>query len=148
MKETVHADLYTYIQYNLKEVIPLEKKAVESYQSVTGSNYTSDQSLYTTLNHDVIPMYADFVTQLKAIHPETKEVQDIHHLYVKAASLQLQAFSMMSEVLINNDQSKVQEVNSMLEDARNIMNRYMDSLNKLANKQHLTLEDYDVFSTI
>jgi aspartate-semialdehyde dehydrogenase len=141
MKDPVHDDLSKYIQVQLKEVIPLENKAVESYQSVTGTNYTSDQILYNTLNQEVIPMYIGFVKELKAIHPETKEVQDIHSQYIKAATLQYNAFIKMAEALDEEDQSKVKEVNGMLEEARKIMSKYMNSLDKLAGKHHLTLKD-------
>ena len=149
MKDPVHDDLYNYLQVQLKEVIPLENKAVESYQSVTGTNYTSDQILYNTLNQDVLPMYVEFVKELKAIHPGTKEVQDIHSQYIKAASLQYNAFIKMGEALDEEDQSKVKEVNGMLEEARKIMSQYMNSLEKLADKHHLTLEDStQFFSTV
>ena len=68
---------------NFPSLADLETEAMQKYESVTGDNYTDDFVLYETLSNEIIPTYRKFVEGLEEIKPKTKEVQELHGLYVR-----------------------------------------------------------------
>lgn len=74
--DPVQDDLLNYINKEIEVVADLENKAVSKYESVTGVNYTNDQTLYDALLDEIIPTYQDFLKKLEDISIETDEVKN------------------------------------------------------------------------
>lgn len=140
IKDPIQDDLLNYVNTEMTTAYELEKKAVNAYESVTGANFTNDQVLYDTLQNDVIPTYKQFLIELKDVKIESKELQKIHDIYIKAAETQFKAFEVIIEALENQDPALVNQANDILEQGRNQINEYQNKLDKLAKEHNVNLE--------
>ncbi len=135
LNDPVQDDLLNYVNKEIKGAAKLESKAVSAYESVTGTNYTDDQTTYDALNHEIIPAYNKFRNELDDIKIETDELKKVHEIYKEGAEMQSDAFKKIKQAIENQDANQIQEANTMLADARKLINDYKKKLNQLA-KEH------------
>lgn len=135
---TVKEDLQNYIEA-MTPLASLEAEAVGAYDDVSGDNYTDDNTMLDAVKNTVLPKYTSLVNQVKAIDPQTKEVQDVHDLYVQAAETQLSAFHDIIEALEEQDMDIVTRANGKLADAREGMADFDEQLTALAEQYNVDL---------
>lgn len=128
--DPVAEDLKSYTAEILK-LGALETEAIKAYESVTGANAKDNEQAFAMMNGTVIPKYRELIGKLEAIRPKTKEVREVHDIYVKAANKQFSAFSQMTS---NAVLANMVQVNQTLSDARAEMRTYLDNLNELKKK--------------
>lgn len=76
-----------------------EEKAWDAYsinEYVTASNRKQE---YKLMNYTVVPNYTKFVSGLKLIKPENKELAKIHQKYVKGAYMELEGFILYNKMV-------------------------------------------------
>lgn len=140
--DPVQEDLLVYLNEELAAISHLEKEALTAYESVTtGVNDTSDQELYDTLNLEVIPAYQEFATKLEAIKVETEELREIHEGYIEAVNLQYDAFVKIAIALEELDPGKIEEANSMLDEARPLLRDFKYNIEQLAKEHDVRLTE-------
>ena len=139
--DPVQDDLLVYLNEELAAISHLEKEALTAYESVTGVNYTSDQELYDTLKFEVIPTYQEFSTKLEAITVETEELREIHEGYINAVNLQYNAFVKVTIALEELDLGKIEEANSMLDEARTLLRDFKYNIEQLAKEHDVRLTE-------
>ena len=140
-KNTVQDDLLNYINVEMPKVSELEGKVLKDYESVTGTNYRSDDETYEVIKFSVIPNYRIFNDKLEQISPKTKEVRELHEIYVKAANIQYNAFVQASAALEKRDSNLVSEVNVKLDEARKGVRTYKAKLEELCKKYNVQLKN-------
>ncbi|MED1467616.1 hypothetical protein [Bacillus salipaludis] len=141
--DPVKGDLQNYVNKQTKPLAKKEKEVINLYESVTGANYTNDKTTYNTMVQEVIPKYRDYIAEVESIRPKTKEVRDIHEIYLKAVNLQNSAFIMIVSAIEEQDLNKINEANNKLTEARKLMREYQNALKELAKKHDLTFEIND-----
>lgn len=138
--DPVKDDLLNYVNKEMKDAVKFEKKAISTYEGVTGANYTDDQTLYDALMNDVIPNYNELIKELDAANIKTDEVRKIHELYIEGADLQFKAFTKIKQALEEQDVNLIHEANDMLADARKQLREYRTKLEKLAKEHEVKLK--------
>jgi hypothetical protein len=138
-KDPVQADLLSYINDDLPKVFQLESDAVSKYASVTGTNYSNDGTLYDTMTQVVIPKYKDFLDNLVSISPKTKEVQEVHKMYVDAAKAQYEAFTQVVTALEKQDPNIITQANEKLSLGRDGIKKFQTALEELAAKHNVNI---------
>ena len=138
--QNVQDELLNYINKGLPKVGELEQKALDSYASVTGTNYKDDNTTYNTMVNTVIPTYSSMIKKLKALSTslKTTEVQTFNELYLVAAKIQLSGFNIFVEGLEKGDISIVQLANKKLERARKLMDEWSNEMDELCNYYGVT----------
>ncbi len=137
--DPVQQDLMTYINTDMQKIDRMESVATEAYASVSGENYSSDKIMYNVMTTKVIPNYKDFLEKLKAVKPRTKEVQDVHSLWVQGAELQMKGFSMIVTALENQDADMIQQANGILSTGGEKIEEFRTKLNALAKAHQVTI---------
>ncbi|MDZ5471331.1 hypothetical protein SM124_06180 [Bacillus sp. 31A1R] len=137
----VQDDLLNYINEEIQPLADLETKAMDAYDSVTGANYTDDQTTYNTIKDEVVPTYRDFIDKLEAIKPETEEVSKLHEQYIDAANMQHSAFIIILDALEKADTGLITEANDKLAEARKGIRSYQKDLEKLAEENNVEFEE-------
>jgi len=94
----VKLDLKNYSS-QIKYLAQDEADILKRWNSVSGANFVNDGYMYQALDTYIIDNYDQFVAKLEKIQPQTKQVQDLHALYVQGAKQQLEAFQMMKDGL-------------------------------------------------
>lgn len=133
--DKVALDLVEYTNQGILGIAELEKLALESYASVTGKNYTSNEAVTSALKTEVIPQYRRFYEMLRDLRPETEEVGKIHQSYVRNSETLLRGFKMKLLGLQREDPTLVIQANSLIDRARLLNEKWVEELNN-AYEQH------------
>lgn len=130
--------------YINKEVLPiseLERRALASYASVVGKNYTSNEAVYETLKNDVLPLYKRFLDGLKRVHPTEKEVRRLHGVLLSGAESMYEGFRLKMIGLEQKDGSIIRAGNSKIEKGRVENVRWRKELFALAEKNKVVMKE-------
>lgn len=138
----VSDDLLNYVNKQLPKVADNESKAVESYESVSGDNFTDDETMYYVIQNEVIPVYRKFIDQLESISEEleTEEVKKVHEKYIEAAKVQKTAFMLILSGLENQDYNEMAEANEKLDKGRKLLREYKSDLKKICKENNVDLK--------
>lgn len=131
---TLEEALLQYINVDLIYAYELEDKAITSYESVTGTNYTDDPTTLHVLKHDVIPDYTRFVKELKMIDVNNRELNELHYMYIEGAELQLEAFHIFAEGIETGNIALINEGNAVLSEGYQLIDQYVKELENLAQQ--------------
>ena len=138
--DSVQKDLLNYINTELPKVASLETEAVNAYDGVSGDNYQNDSIMYYTIKQTVLPKYEEFSAKLSGIHPATEEITQMHSEYVNAAADQLEAFKLICLAIEKQDTTVIQQANSDLDKARNLIEVWKTDLDEKCKKHGVDLD--------
>lgn len=136
----VEEDLLKYMNESLPALSEQELEAVGLYDSVSGPNYTNDETMYYTILDEVIPKYRDFIDNLEKIEIETEELTKIHEIYIEAVNIQNSGFLTILTAIEEQDSEKINEANAKLTEARTMIRDYQNKLDALAKKNDVIIE--------
>lgn len=127
----------------LDEIIllaPEEDRIIGLYDSVTGVNYTDDEILYSTLFDEIVPSYRQFVLELESIMPKNTRIRELHELYIDAANIQYNSFTLMLSALEEQDMDKVTQANQGLDDARALLRDWLYEVEAISVETGVSLQ--------
>lgn len=125
-----------------KEVTDLEKKMKDSYGSVTGDNYTDDQTALQELStntKDLAKQTLDKATALGGTI-EGEELKKAHELYVACIKDFQSGVDQFIQALENGDAEQMTQVNETLDKANGENTQYMEAIKKLAGELGVEVE--------
>ena len=135
--DKVALELAHYVNQDILNISELEQKSLQKYALVTGPNYTTEEKLYDTLKHDVVPDYKRFLTLLRDISPKEIEVRKLHKFYLSGAELIYGGFKTKMFGLETNDVFVIQAANKKIEKGRLQTERWRKELMLLAETHGL-----------
>lgn len=127
----VKMDIRNY-STQIKYLMDDEANVLKRWNSVSGSSYVNDGYMYQALDTYIINNYDDFVTKLEKIQPQTKEVQDLHAMYVQGAEKQLEAFKLMKDGLEKKNKDVMNNAYKIMTDGRNIEKQWATKYEEMA----------------
>ncbi|PUB11706.1 hypothetical protein [Paenisporosarcina sp. OV554] len=136
----IEEDLLTYMNESLPSLSEQEFEAVALYDSVSGPNYTDDETMYYTILYEVIPKYRVFIDNLEKIEIETEELTKIHEIYIEAVNIQNSGFLTILTAIEEQDSEKINEANAKLTEARTMIRDYQNKLDALAEENDVKIE--------
>ncbi|WP_152399042.1 hypothetical protein [Paenibacillus cellulositrophicus] len=139
--DPVTEELLSYINEQMSPLGKEEHELVSTYESITGANYTDDETSYNILIDEVIPGYNQFIKKVEGINIESKELREVHNIYIDALNLQNSAFTTIASAIEQQDMMTVTEANEKLSEARKMMREYQAGLKELAEKYNVKLEN-------
>ncbi|CAG9620167.1 hypothetical protein [Sutcliffiella rhizosphaerae] len=139
--DPIKEDLMSYVNVELLEISSIEREAIDSYSSVSGENYTDDWTMYETMDTISIPTYESFVVKLESIRPQTKELREIHEIYIEGSNAQLQGFKMIRVALKLQSHDKVFEANELLDKGRTKIRQFQTELEDLMEAYNVEYEN-------
>jgi len=94
-------ELLKYNNEDWPEAAKLEKKALDSYSSVTGANYKDDETMYAVITKEVLPTYKAFIEKLESISKNLTEekVIKLNEECIKITKQQYLGFETIVEAL-------------------------------------------------
>lgn len=128
--DPVRIDIKNY-NNQLKYITPIEDKALDRWNSVSGKNFVNDNYMYEALDSFIITTFGDFIDKLKAIQLHTNEVKELNNLYIQAAEKQLDGFNMMKESLEKHNRDLMNNAYKMLQDGRDAEKNWASKLDEL-----------------
>lgn len=138
--KSVHDDLLNYGNVELKKLTSLETSVGQTYESVSGENYSDDSTMLAALEDKIIPESEELVEAAENLDIESKEVQDVHDIYISATRDQHQSFETMVEALKNQNPDQITEANEKMDSARSKSADYLDELKSLAEENNVNFD--------
>lgn len=139
--DPVQDDLLHYINNEVKSLEELETEAISEYESVIGENFVDDETTYIHIQDVVIPKYRKLIEELEEIRPDTKEVREIHELYIDASNTQFNGIVTVLAAIEAQDYDKINEANQMLNEGRALMRQALNEIEDLAKEHNVTLTE-------
>lgn len=130
--DAVQDDLLDYINNDFADISELDAKVYDLYEKARNSE--DDYSMYLILSDEVIPESKKLIEEAEDLALETKEVKEVHELYLDAINKQNQAFTLMLSALENQDYVIMTQANEKLDEARKLMRDYESALKDLADE--------------
>ncbi len=131
----VKEELISYVQ-KIKELSPQEQKAIDAYGQVFGANYTDDQTSYDVLLKDIVPAYRDLqaAATTYASSLKTKEVKDLHEIYLDSLNTRFSAMTTMVAGLEKQDMVLLTKANTQLAAGQKSSRQFNDKFIELLAK--------------
>ncbi|MFO7962798.1 MAG: hypothetical protein R6U50_02655 [Desulfobacterales bacterium] len=114
-------ELVKYVNQDLQNLSRLETRALSSYASVIGDNYTTDERVGKTLKQHVIPYYKRFTELLRDVSPGTNRLRRIHSLYVHGADKICHGFNLKMLGIEKKDENLILIADRQIAAGRNII---------------------------
>lgn len=138
--DPVQDDLLNYINNELDALVELEEEAVSEYESVVGDNYIDDWTTYFHIEEVVIPKYRHFVDKLESIRPATKEVREVHEIYIEAVNKQQNAMVKILAGIEAQNLELIFDANELLDEGRAGIRKFINEIEELADNHNVVLD--------
>ncbi|BDH60648.1 hypothetical protein MTP04_07780 [Lysinibacillus sp. PLM2] len=136
----VTEELLSYVNEDLVPLAEKETEILEEYASVTGENYTDDETTYYHISDVILPLYTDFIEDIEALKFESTEIRDVHELFIQAHNTQYNGIVQVMSAIENQDYDMMIQANEKLEEGRTGLRDYQYELQDLAKKYDVQLE--------
>jgi len=132
--DNVTMDLVNYVNQGILGIAELEEKSLERYAATIGINYTTDENVYKALKDVSIPLYKQFLEMLREITPKTKEVIELHRIYLRGAEYIYDGFKMKKIGLENKNEGIILQANKKIEKGSDEVSRWKTEIKALYKK--------------
>lgn len=133
--DPVQDDLINYINNQLPAIATLEKKVTSEYEAIKSDSNADDAAFAAKLKDVIIPAATELTTKAKETVPATEEVKQLHDKYIKAVTLQSEAFNILLDAAEKSDEALAKTGAEKLSEAEKIANEYLTDLETL-KKDH------------
>jgi hypothetical protein len=133
-------DVVRYVNRDILNLSQLEATALQSYASVTGENYTTDERVYEALSDTVVPYYKRFTELLREISPESMELKRIHSLYINGAEKMHTGFKAKMVGIEKKDENLIRIGNQQIEAGRDETLKWRTELGVLLQKSAVAVK--------
>ncbi|KMJ56586.1 hypothetical protein AB685_21090 [Bacillus sp. LL01] len=136
-------EIINYVNEGLNSLGELEDEAISTFISVTGQNFTDDQTFVDAMTSEVIPKYEQFVEGLEELNPNLEELSEIHDVYVEGANLQLESFYKAVEGGEQGNEQLIDESNKLREEGSELINEFQVRMEELSEEYNVEYHTED-----
>lgn len=129
-----------FINEDISEVSDIEIQAFKSLDSVSGKNYTDDETMYNELINKTIPTYEQAINKAKSLNPKLKELEPMADQIALASETFYEALILEKKALEKQDEELMQQSNTKMKEYSRIINKYHEDMDKLAEKYDVDYE--------
>lgn len=129
-----------YINKDVKKVSDLETEAYNSLLSVSGENFTDDNTMLAEIDNKVLPAYEKAVKEAKNLKPKIKELEEPTQQIVKTTETFLEALRLQKEALEKQDKQLMEEANKKMLEHQSLLEKYHAEMEKLTKKYNVNYE--------
>lgn len=138
-KDVVQEDLLNYVNEEMPKLAAVEKQINDDYTSVTGENYSGDETLHTKMTETILPSSNKYIKELEKVKTSTPEVRELHEKLIELTNLQHNAFIMIVSAIEKQDGAEIAQANEKLATSRKMARDWQESLKQLAEKHDVKL---------
>ena len=115
---------------SMKTLVSPENSILTKYGSVTGDNYTDDETMYEVLTA-LAPEMNRFIARVEKIQPKNTTLRSIHKIYISGWNLQFEAVLLTLEALEDQSYAGMARANKVLSQGRSKMTDFRARLQGL-----------------
>ena len=135
-------ELVSYINNDLAELEEYEADFLESYDSVSGDNYTDDATMYeefSTNTLDYLTAWEEKATDV-AENIKDSKIAEVHTIYTSRITKCRNVLVTMLDALETQDLEKVTKANDMMTEASELATEFRSELDELAEEYSVEIE--------
>ncbi|PFA68074.1 hypothetical protein CN378_08155 [Bacillus sp. AFS015802] len=129
-----------FINEDIQKVAQYEVLAFESLASVSGVNYTDDQTLYQELTTTTIPSYEKALEEAKSIEGEIPELEEMTDRIVEATQVFYDSLMLEKKAIEDQDEGLIEESNAKIEEYYRLVEAYHSDMKLLAEQYDVTYQ--------
>ena len=133
-------EILNYVNVDLVPILEKETTMIEAYESVSGENYSDDQTMYDTITGVVLPASTELVELSEKLTFTSEDLKSVHNIYISLVTTQLEAFTMVVEALEKQDADMITEANGLLEKTRELADEYGVKMQELLDTHGIEVE--------
>jgi hypothetical protein len=137
--DLVQVDLMDYLNNKIAKISSIEGKAMAAYDSIRRD--VSTQASLDILANNVIPAYKNLTEEIRAIRPNTEELNIIHNLSIEGITLRYEAFKEMEIAVRNRNISQFHEANEKIKQGLAKIDQYKDALSASCRKHNVVINN-------
>jgi hypothetical protein len=115
---------------SMKSLVKPEDSILRKYGSVTGENYSDDETMYEVLTA-LAPEMNRFIARVEKIQPKNTTLRSIHKIYIAGWNLQFEAVLLTLEALEDQSYAGMARANKVLSQGRSKMTDFRARLQGL-----------------
>ena len=115
---------------SMKTLVKAEDSILRKYGSVTGDNYSDDETMYEVLT-ELAPEMNRFIARVEKIQPRNTTLRSIHKIYISGWNLQFEAVLLTLEALEDQSYAGMAKANKVLSQGRSKMTDFRARLQGL-----------------
>lgn len=129
-KAKVSKSEYQSYVNSLRKLASAENSITRKWDSVTGNNYTDDETQYEVV-YDLLPEVTRFIARIEKIQPKNSTLRSIHKIYIYSWNLQLEGMTLQLQALTEQNFAIAAQANKALSQGRSKMSDYIAKMKAL-----------------
>ena len=129
-----------FINEDIYKVAEYEVVAFQSLASVSGVNYTDDQTVYRELTTITIPAYEKALNEAQAIETGIPELEEMANRVVTATQTFYDALILEKKAIEDQDEGLINESNAKMEEYYKLVDAYHSDMKLLAEEYNVTYD--------
>ncbi|CAN7152411.1 hypothetical protein [Rossellomorea sp. LjRoot5] len=129
-----------FINEDIYKVAEYEVVAFQSLASVSGVNYTDDQTVYRELTTNTIPAYKKALNEAQGIEAEIPELEEMGDRVVTATQTFYDALILEKKAIEDQDEGLINESNAKMEEYYKLVDAYHSDMKLLAEEYNVTYD--------
>ncbi|CAM3825782.1 hypothetical protein [Mesobacillus zeae] len=126
-----------FVNEKTKKVSDYEEAAFKSLSSVSGENFTNDQTLHTELVNNTLPAYKKALEEAKGITPGLSELEKPTKQMVKATEIFYEALQLEKKALEKQDSGLIEQSNVKMTEYQKLIEEYHSQMQKIAKEYNV-----------
>ncbi|MGF2614632.1 hypothetical protein FZC84_20435 [Rossellomorea vietnamensis] len=139
--------IITFIEEDIHAISELETVAFNSLLSVSGENYTDDQTMLEVINQNVLPAYKEAVTEARSLEAPIQELEKPTEQIKLTTEKFLESVQLQKEALEKQDLQVMEEANAKMMEYQAMLNEYHVMMKELADEYEITYEPLKIDQT-
>ncbi|MEI2665830.1 hypothetical protein [Rossellomorea sp. LJF3] len=129
-----------FINEDIYKVAEYEVVAFQSLASVSGVNFTDDQTVYRELTTITIPAYEKALNEAQGIEAGIPELEEMANRVVTATQTFYDALILEKKAIEDQDEGLIDESNAKMEEYYKLVDAYHSDMKLLAEKYNVTYD--------
>ena len=125
----------------------IETEIINSYNSVSGVNYTDDSAFYDEIKNVALPAAKRLTSEANSVYNKlsSEEIKKAHSIYLDACNVYYEALEGMLEGVEKQDVTTIRKASEKLEQISELAIDYQNAIKQLAEKYGLEWQSIEQF---
>ena len=140
-------ELMDYVNSDVTRLAQIETEIINSYNSVSGVNYTDDSAFYDEIKNVALPAAKRLTSEANSVYNKlsSEEIKKAHSIYLNACNVYYEALEGMLEGVEKQDVTTIRKASEKLEQISELATDYQNAIKQLAEKYGLEWQSIEQF---
>ncbi len=138
--EEIQNAIIDYVNVDITSLLFLETSMLESYESVSGTNYTDDFTMYEEIKDVTLEYARELEKKASNLSYSIPELQKVHDVYLEYIAAYIEAFELVVEAIEDQDSDTISKANNKLSAGTTKATEYQTELSKLMDAYEIVIE--------